>query len=85
MMYTMSLTFDPEMNSVYTVGMPDSLVKRLVVSRFDRRDMTLSEEFAPTLSPESGLKISGEKRSLDELYVTGAAVANCRIYALSAA
>ena len=36
-------------------------------------------------APESGLKFSGEKRSLDELYVTGAAVAEGRMYAISAA
>jgi disulfide bond formation protein DsbB len=85
MMYTMSATFDPATGSVYTVTVPNTKVKRLVVSRFDRRDLTLSEEFVPTLSPDSGLKLAGGKRSLDELYVTGATVTNGRMYAISAA
>ena len=85
MMYVMSLAFDTATNSLYTVTVPNSKVKRLVIARFDRRDLTLSEEFTPALAPESGLKFSGEKRSLDELYVTGAAVAEGRMYAISAA
>lgn len=85
MMYVMSLAFDPATNSLYTITVPNAKVRRLVVSRFDRRDLTLSEEFVPMLGPESGLNFSGEKRSLDELYVTGAAVADGRMYAISAA
>lgn len=85
MMYTMSLAFDPAANALYTVTVPNSKVKRLVVSRFDRGDLTLSEEFMPVLAPESGLKLAGKERSLDELYVTGAAVADGRMYAISAA
>jgi disulfide bond formation protein DsbB len=85
MMYVMSLAFDPATNSLYTVTVPNSKVRRLVIARFDRRDLTLSEEFTPALTPESGLKFSGEKRSLDELYVTGAAVAEGKMYAISAA
>lgn len=85
MMYVMSLAYDPAGNSVYSVTVPNSKVRRLVVSRFDRRDLTLSEEFVPVLAPESGLRFSGERRSLDELYVTGAAVAGGRMVAISAA
>jgi disulfide bond formation protein DsbB len=85
MMYVMSLAFDPATNSLYTVTVPNSKVKRLVVARFDRRDLTLSEEFTPALAPESGLKFGGEQGSLDELYVTGATVAEGRMYAISAA
>jgi disulfide bond formation protein DsbB len=85
MMYTMSVAFDPATNSVYTVTVPNTRVKRLVVSRFDRRDLTLSEEFVPALSPSSDLRFAGEKRSLDELYVTGATIADGRMYAISAA
>jgi disulfide bond formation protein DsbB len=83
MMYTMSLAFDPATQSLFTVTVPNSKVKRLVVSRFDRRDLTLSEEFTPVLAPESGLKLRGEKRSLDEWYVTGTAIAAGRLYAIS--
>ena len=85
MMYVMSLAFDPAANSLYTVTVPNSKYKRLVVSRFDRRDLTLSEEFAPAIAAGSGLTFSGEKRSLDELFVTGAAVENGRLHAVSAA
>ena len=85
MMYTMSAAFDPATGSVFTVTVPNARVKRLVVSRFDRRDMTLSEEFTPALSKDAGLAFAGEKRSLDELYVSGAAVADGRLYAISAA
>jgi len=85
MMYVMSLAFDPATDSLYTVTVPNSKVKRLVIARFDRRDLTLSEEFTPALGQASGLKFSGEKRSLDELYVTGATVADGRMYAVSAA
>ena len=85
MMYTMSAAFDPETNSIYTVTVPNTKVKRLVVSRFDRRDMTLSEEFVPTLAPDSGLTFADDKRSLDELYITGASVADAKLYAISAA
>jgi len=85
MMYTMSAAFDPATGSVYTVTVPNARVRRLVVSRFDRRDLTLSEEFVPALSPGSDLRFAGEKRSLDELYVTGATIADGRMYAISAA
>ncbi len=85
MMYVMSLAFDAATDSLYTLTVPNSKVKRLVISRFDRSDLTLSEEFVPVPAPESGLKFNGEKRSLDELYVTGAAISNGRMYAISAA
>jgi disulfide bond formation protein DsbB len=81
MMYVLSAAYDPDTRSVYTLTVPNNKVKRLVVSRFGP-DMTLSEEYAPTLG--SGLALAG-KRTLDEFYVTGAAVAGGRLYAISAA
>ncbi|MGE5359705.1 MAG: disulfide bond formation protein B [Bacteroidales bacterium] len=84
MMYTLSLAFDPATKMLYTVTVPNTKSKRLVVSRFDRKDMTLSEEYTPVVAPGSGVKLR-DKRSLDELYVVGAAVDNGRLYALSAA
>jgi disulfide bond formation protein DsbB len=84
MMYVLSAAFDPATNSVYTVTVPNNKVKRLVLSRFDRRDMTLSEEFSPTIAPAAGLALAG-KRSLDEFVVTGATIADGRMYAISAA
>jgi hypothetical protein len=47
--------------------------------------MTLSEEFTPVLGPDSGLAFKTEKGSLDSFYVSGAAFAGGRIYAISAA
>jgi DNA-binding beta-propeller fold protein YncE len=85
MMYVMAAAFDPETQSVFTVTVPNARVKRLVVSRFDRRDMTLSEEFTPALSPASGLTFKAVNGSLDSMYVSGAAFASGKIYAISAA
>jgi hypothetical protein len=83
MMYVLSAAYDPATRSVYTVTVPNNKVKRLVLSRFGP-DMVLSEEFSPTVTADSGLALPG-KRSLDELYVTGAAIADGRMYAISAA
>jgi disulfide bond formation protein DsbB len=85
MMFTMSLAFDPVSQSLYTVTVPNAQTKRLVISRFDRSDLTLSEEFSPALAADSPVTAAGGKRSLDELYVTGATVADGRLYAISAA
>ncbi len=84
MMYVMSLAFDPATNSLFTVTVPNSKSRGLVISRFDRGDRVLSEEFMPTLAPQSGLSFAGEKRGLDELYVTGATIAEGRMYAIGA-
>ena len=83
MMYAMSAAYDPANESLFTITVPNSKTHRLVVSRFDRRDLTLSAEFMPKLA--AGLTLAGEKRSIDELYVTAATVARGRLYALSAA
>ncbi len=84
MLYIMSAAYDAGSNAVYTVTVPNNKVKRLVVSRFDRKDLTLSEEFVPTLSAEAGLTLA-PKRALDEYFVSGAVIANGQMYALSAA
>ncbi len=84
MMYILSAAYDPAARSIFTVTVPNNKVKRLVVSRFDGRDMTLSEEFSPTLAPDAGLALA-PKRTLDELAVTGATVADGSLYMISAA
>jgi disulfide bond formation protein DsbB len=84
MMYVMSAAYDPTTRSIYTVTVPNNKVKGLVVSRFDRDDRVLSEEFLPKLAAGSGLALQG-KRTLDELFVTGATIADDRMYAISAA
>ena len=84
MLYIMSAAYDGTSNSIYTITVPSNFVKRIVVSRFDRRDMMLSEEFVPTLASNAGLTL-GEDRSLGEYMITGAAVADGQLYAISAA
>lgn len=84
MLYIMSAAYDAASNSIYTITVPNNLVKRMVVSRFDRRDMTLSEEFVPMLDGSAGLAL-GEDRSLGEYMITGAAVVDGWLYAISAA
>jgi DNA-binding beta-propeller fold protein YncE len=84
MMYVMSAAYDSTSNSVYTVTVPNHKVKRLIISRFDGNDMTLSEEFAPTLAKDAGLTLEG-KQTLNDFYVTGATIASGRMYAISAA
>ena len=85
MMYTMSLAYDPAGKSLYTITVPNAMSRQLVVSRFDQGDRTLSEEFTPTIAAGPDLMFADENRSLNELYVTGATVADGRLYAISAA
>lgn len=84
MMYTMAAAFDPASNAVYTITWPNPKTRRLVVSRFDRADMTLSGEFVVSLLPDAGLRL-GDKRALDEYRVVGATFVDGTLYALSAA
>jgi len=81
--YVLSAAYDPASNSVLTVAVPNARYHRLLVSRFDRRDLTLSEEFLPGLASESGLALAPE-RTLDELTITAAAVADGQLHLLSA-
>ena len=83
LLYIMSAAYDPASNAIYTVTVPNNLVKRMVVSRFDRRDMTLDEEFVPTLANDVGLALRTD-RSLGEFMVTGATIAGGQLYAVSA-
>jgi disulfide bond formation protein DsbB len=84
MMYTMAAAYDPVTKSLFTLTVPNNKVKRFVLSRFDRRDMTLSEEYSPSVAAASGLALAG-KRTLNDYYVTGAAISGGRMYAISAA
>lgn len=82
-MYVTSLAFDPAAREVMTVSVPNPHHRQLVVSRFARRDMVLSSEFEPRLG--GGLTLRSSDRSLADYLVTGAAVADGRLYAVSAA
>ena len=82
-MYALAVAFDPAAQELVTVSVPNPRHHQLVVSRFARKDMTLSSEFEPTLA--AGLKAVGPKRGPADYVVTGAAVADGRLYAISAA
>jgi disulfide bond formation protein DsbB len=82
-MYVLSMAYDADAREVVTVGVPSPRHRDLVVSRFARGDMMLSSEFEPGLG--AGLALADEGRSLSEYVVTAAAVADGRLYALSAA
>ena len=82
-MYVLSLAFDPAAQELITVSVPNPRHHQLVVSRFARRDLTLSSEFGPQLAPD--LAPAGPSRTPAEYVVTGAVVADGRLYAISAA
>ena len=81
--YALALAYDPAARELITITAPSARHPELVVSRFDRADFQLSSEFLPRLGP--GLVPSGPKRGLSEYVITGAAVADSRLYAVSAA
>jgi disulfide bond formation protein DsbB len=82
MMYVMSVAFDPESNALYTLTVPNAQTHQLVVSQFDRSDLTLSAEFVPKAAASLTL---APHRSLNELYASATTYTNGRLYALSAA
>ncbi len=83
MNYVMSVGYGRDTDSFYTVTVPNRRYPGMVVSRFDRSDLQLSEEYHPRLG--AGLALTGEERSLNEYYVTGVAIDGNRLYAVSAA
>jgi disulfide bond formation protein DsbB len=82
-MYALALAFDSSAQELITVSVPNPRHRQLVVSRFARADMALSSEFVPRLAP--GLALRTADRSLADYLVTGAVVADGRLYAISAA
>jgi len=84
MFYIMSAAYDPATNSVYTLTVPNNVAKRLVISRFDRKDLTLSAEYVPTIAENACLKTIA-KRTNGEFFVTGATIKDGVLYAISAA
>jgi len=84
MFYTLSAAYDPASNSIFTLTVPNNIAKRLVVSRFDRKDFTLSEEYVPAITRDACLT-PFDKRGLNEFTVTGATVKDGLLYAISAA
>lgn len=84
MMYVMAAAVDPATRAIYTVTVPNAKTKRWVVSRFDPKDMLLSEEFVPTVAPALFTPAEGTN-PLEGFYVTAATIADGKLYALSAA
>jgi disulfide bond formation protein DsbB len=82
-MYVLSLAYDAAADELITVTVPSPRHPRLVVSRFARSDWLLASEFEPRLA--SGLVPAGAGRGLADYVVTGAVVADGRLYAISAA
>ena len=81
--YVLSLAFDPEADELITVAVPNPRHRKLVVSRFARGDFVLASEFEPR--PVGDLALSGADRAVAEYVVTGAAVVDGLLYAISAA
>jgi hypothetical protein len=82
-MYALALAYDPVADELITVSVPSPRHRRLVVSRFDRGDLTLSSEFVARLGP--GLAQRDAERGLGEYVVTAADVADGLLYVVSAA
>lgn len=85
MQYVMALGYAPDERSFYTVTVPNRRHRKLIISRFDQAEMAAAEEYSPQLSAASGLTFSGSDRALDEYYITGIAIKNRLMYAVSAA
>lgn len=85
MMYVMAAAVDTATGSLYTVTVPGSPAARLVVSRFDTADMTVSEEFVPRIAGDLAPGPGGDGSALDRLYITAATMSDGRLYLLSAA
>ena len=83
LMYALAFAFDKAEQELITVSAPNPRHHQLIVSRFARRDMTLSSEFEPRLTP--GLTLPAAGRGPADYLVTGAAVANHLLFAISAA
>ena len=82
-MYVLSAAYDRERDELITVSVPSPRHRRMVVSRFDRRDLVLSSEFLPEVG--TGLAFAGDDRSLAEYVVTGATVHDGILVMVSAA
>ncbi|MCK3655552.1 disulfide bond formation protein DsbB [Pasteurellaceae bacterium Macca] len=80
--HTLSMAYLPENNSVYSITVPDEHKQKLIISRFDRADNMLSEEFIPKL--KAGIELKAEK-NIGDYYITGLTAHNGDLYAVSKA
>ena len=81
-MYARAFAYDPAARQFVTVSAPNPRHHQLVVSRFSRGDMMLSSEAEPVVAAQLTL---GKDRSPADYLVTGATVADGRLWAVSAA
>jgi hypothetical protein len=84
MMYVGSLAYDRDAQRLYTASLPNDKVRRLVVCVFERRDLTLTEEYEPAFAVQSGATTGDEKPSPGDFFVTGATIEGSRMYMISA-
>lgn len=82
-MWVRSFAYDADARELVTVSIPNPRHRQLIVSRFLRSDWVLASEFQPQLG--EGLALAGDDRRLAEYMVSGATVADGRLYAMSAA
>ena len=80
MFHVLSMAYLPENNGVYTITVPNSKSSKLIVSRFDKSDNLLSEEFIPGIA--QGLTLR-EGKALGDYYVTGLTAHQGQLYAVS--
>lgn len=80
MFHVLSMAYLAENNSVYTITVPNNKNKKLIISRFDKRDNMLSEEFSPILGAGVVLR---ENKDIGAYYITGLAAKNGFLYAVS--
>lgn len=85
MQYVMAAAVDDDRRALYTVTVPNDRHKRLIVSRFDTTDMTLSEEFVLSLAPDVAESVQDGDGALERVYVTGATAVGGYLYLMSAA
>lgn len=65
MHFARAVAFDPERQAVYTVALPTPRASRLVVSQFDRGDLTLSREFLPAAARSTSCTLRAQPCKAD--------------------
>ncbi|EEX50750.1 disulfide bond formation protein B [Pasteurella dagmatis] len=80
MHHVLSMAYLPENNSVYSATVPSMKHKKLIISRFDKRDNLLSEEFIPAVKDGMTLR---EGKALADYYIMGLTAHDGALYAVS--
>lgn len=80
MYHVLSMAYLPENNSVYSATVPSMKHKKLIISRFDKRDNLLSEEFIPAVKDGMTLR---EGKTLADYYIMGLTAHDGALYAVS--